>query len=84
MNFCENFVNNVDHIIRVDTKFCDTKFREISHQEFISYFAKFLVYFAKFRDRLSRNKNGNCLRNFAKLKNAKFRELSYREISYPP
>jgi hypothetical protein len=33
--------------VRVDTKFRDTKFREISHQEFISYFAKFLIYFAK-------------------------------------
>ncbi len=32
----------------------DTKFREISHQKFVSYFAKFSVYFAKFRDRLSR------------------------------
>jgi hypothetical protein len=41
--------------IRVDTKFCDTKFRkisqyEISHQEFISYFPKLSVYFAKFRE----------------------------------
>jgi hypothetical protein len=35
---------------RVDTKFRDTKFREISHQEFISYFANFSVYFAKFRE----------------------------------
>jgi hypothetical protein len=37
----------------VDTKFRDTKFREISHQKLISYFAKFLFYFAKFRDRIS-------------------------------
>jgi hypothetical protein len=35
---------------RVDTKFRDTKFREISHQKLISYFAKFLFYFAKFRE----------------------------------
>jgi hypothetical protein len=36
--------------IRVDTKFRDTKFREISHQKLISYFTKFLFYFTKFRE----------------------------------
>jgi hypothetical protein len=42
----------VRHLLecRVDTKFRDTKFREISHQKLISYFAKFLFYFAKFRE----------------------------------
>jgi hypothetical protein len=37
-------------VTRVDTKFRDTKFREISHQELVSYFAKFSIYFAKFRE----------------------------------
>ncbi len=53
-------VNLINLMYRLDTKFRDMKFREISHQEFISYFAKFSVYFAKFRDHLSRNKNENC------------------------
>jgi hypothetical protein len=52
-------INNVKTSVmdRVDTgtKFRDTKFREISHQKLISYFAKFLFYFAKFRERISRN-----------------------------
>jgi hypothetical protein len=71
---------------RVDTKFRDTKFREISHQEFISYFAKFLVYFAKFREisqpsfekfrEIKMEIVSEISRN---KKSAKFRELSYRE-----
>jgi hypothetical protein len=53
---------------RVDTKFRDTKFREISHQEFISYFAKFSVYFAKFRE-------------ISRPSFAKFREIKMEIVS---
>ncbi len=67
-------------VIRVDTKFRDTKFRtknsfRISRNfQFISRnFAKFCEIKMENVSEISRNQ-----------KSAKFRELSYREISYPP
>jgi hypothetical protein len=59
----------------VDTKFRDTKFREISHQKLISYFAKFLFYFAKFREIL-----WTYFAKFREIKvkiDAKFREIKH-------
>jgi hypothetical protein len=53
---------------RVDTKFRDTKFREILHQELVSYFAKLSIYFAKEKWKLlAKFREIKKVRNFAQF-----------------
>ncbi len=68
LHSAKNSIVYIHMYIRVDTKFRDTKFREISHQELISYFAKFSVCFAKFRD-------------ISRPSFAKFREIKMEIVS---